>query len=141
GAQDADDLGRLDPDVQRIDRQGRLAAVALPRIGFRDVFENHHVLAGVPAGLRVQVRCADISQIIHVHLSSLQLSVYVFVLVLTVYFASVLSDHVGGLPERFSSTAIMTTANLRKLSHVVALGKYGTFAQAADAVHLSQPAF
>ena len=35
----------------------------------------------------------------------------------------------------------MTTANLRKLSHVVALGKYGTFAQAADAVHLSQPAF
>ncbi|MGB6009401.1 LysR family transcriptional regulator [Castellaniella sp.] len=35
----------------------------------------------------------------------------------------------------------MMTANLRKLSHVVALGKYGTFAQAADAVHLSQPAF
>jgi DNA-binding transcriptional LysR family regulator len=35
----------------------------------------------------------------------------------------------------------MSNTNLRKLSHVVALGKYGTFAQAADAVHLSQPAF
>lgn len=32
-------------------------------------------------------------------------------------------------------------ANLRKLIHVVALGKLGTFALAADAVHLSQPAF
>ena len=32
-------------------------------------------------------------------------------------------------------------ANLRKLVHVVALGKFGTFALAADAVHLSQPAF
>jgi len=32
-------------------------------------------------------------------------------------------------------------ANIRKLSHVVALGKYGTFALAAEAVHLSQPAF
>lgn len=36
---------------------------------------------------------------------------------------------------------INMTANLRKLSHVVALGKHGTFAQAAEAVHLSQPAF
>jgi DNA-binding transcriptional LysR family regulator len=31
--------------------------------------------------------------------------------------------------------------NLRRLKHVVALAEHGSFAQAADAVHLSQPAF
>jgi DNA-binding transcriptional LysR family regulator len=32
-------------------------------------------------------------------------------------------------------------ANIRRLRHVVALGKFGSFALAADSVHLSQPAF